>query len=250
MNEEYAVYVTQEPIANAFAIGAGKPMVVLPSRTVELLDDDEMLAVLGHEAGHILSDHVLYWTALMILIRLSAGARLPIAAGVPLRAITVALLEWARTTELSCDRAATLVSHDPLITCRLLMVMSAGLPSKQLDLNAFLQQAAEYEAWDSAWDRLSRILAQMRMTHSYPVRRTVEVRAWVESGEYNRVVDGDYPRRGDPVDPRAEAGGAVDFYSERFKAVFSDAGEQVAKSGSRLADWLRGSGNGNGTDSE
>jgi Zn-dependent protease with chaperone function len=66
MNEEYALYVTQEPIANAYAIGSGKPVVLLPSRTVELLDDDEMLTVLAHEAGHILSDHVLYRTALLI----------------------------------------------------------------------------------------------------------------------------------------------------------------------------------------
>jgi Zn-dependent protease with chaperone function len=244
MNEEYALYVTQMPIANAYAIGSGKPMVLLNSRTVELLDEDELLTVLAHEAGHILSDHVLYRTALLILLNLSAAARLPIAAGIPLLAIQTALMEWARATELSCDRAATLVNHDPLVTCRLLMVLAAGLPSEQLDLNAFLAQAADYETWDSSWDRISRILSQMRLTHSYPVRRVTEVRAWVEAGDYGRIVDGEYPRRGDPVDARAEASGAVDFYSERFKAVFNDAGEQVAKSGSRLADWLRGSGNG------
>jgi Zn-dependent protease with chaperone function len=244
MNDDYALYVTQEPVANAVAIGADKPLVLLPSRTVELLDEEEMLTVLAHEAGHILSDHVLYRTALMILLRLSAAARLPITAGIPLLAIQTALLEWARATEYSCDRAATLVNHDPLVTCRLLMVVSAGLPSNQLDLNAYLTQAADYATWDSAWDRISRIVAQMQMTHSYPVRRTAEVRAWVESGEYNRIVDGGYQRRGEPADPRNEASDAVKFYSDRFKSVFSEAGEQVSKSGSRLAEWLRGSGNG------
>jgi Zn-dependent protease with chaperone function len=244
MNEDYALYVTQMPIANAYAIGADKPMVLLNSRTVELLTEDELLTVLAHEAGHILSDHVLYRTALVILLNLSAAARLPIAAGIPLLAIQTALMEWARATELSCDRAATLVNHDPLVTCRLLMVLSAGIPSERLDVNAFLAQAAEYEAWDSSWDRISRVLSQMRLTHSYPVRRAAEVRAWVEAGDYGRIVDGEYPRRGDPADPRGEASDAVQYYSERFKVVFSDAGAQVAKSGSRLADWLRGSGNG------
>ena len=33
------LYLTQFPIANAAAIGAGKPMVVVNSRAVELLDD-------------------------------------------------------------------------------------------------------------------------------------------------------------------------------------------------------------------
>src|SRR4051812_9938601 len=133
MAEEYPLYVTQDPLANAYAVGADKPMVVLNSRLVELLEEDELHTVLGHEAGHILSDHVLYRTALLILLRLTAAARLPIMAGLPLLAVQTALTEWARATELSCDRAATLVNHDPLVTCRTLMVLAGGLPSEQLD---------------------------------------------------------------------------------------------------------------------
>ena len=67
------LYLTQFPIANAAAIGADKPMLLLNSRTVELLDEEELRTVLGHEAGHVLPDHVLYRTALVIL--LSVGVR-------------------------------------------------------------------------------------------------------------------------------------------------------------------------------
>ena len=67
------LYLTQFPITNAAAIGAGRPIVLVNSRTVELLDEEELRTVLGHEAGHILSDHVMYRTALMIL--LSIGFR-------------------------------------------------------------------------------------------------------------------------------------------------------------------------------
>src|SRR3954467_10385668 len=59
------LYLTQFPVTNAAAIGAGRPIVVVNSRTIELLDEAELRTVLGHEAGHILSDHVLYRTALM-----------------------------------------------------------------------------------------------------------------------------------------------------------------------------------------
>ena len=52
-------------------------MVVVNSRTLDLLDEDELRTVLGHEAGHILSDHVLYRTALIILLSLSGVGRLP-----------------------------------------------------------------------------------------------------------------------------------------------------------------------------
>ena len=72
------LYLTQFPVANAAAIGSGRPMVVVNSRTVELLDEHEMRTVLGHEAAHILSDHVLYRTALMILLSASGLTRMPL----------------------------------------------------------------------------------------------------------------------------------------------------------------------------
>ncbi len=94
-------------------------MVMINSRTAELLDAEELRTVLGHEAGHILSDHVLYRTALMILTSLGTSVvRLPLLAGLPLLAVKLALLEWFRAAELSCDRAATLVNRDPLVTSR------------------------------------------------------------------------------------------------------------------------------------
>jgi Zn-dependent protease with chaperone function len=131
------LYLTQFPITNAAAIGSGRPMVMLNSRTVEVLDEEELRSVLGHEAGHVLSDHVLYRTALMIL--LSVGSRgLPMMAGLPLLAVKLALLEWFRAAELSCDRAATLVNRDPLVTSRTLMVIAGGAASRKLNLDAFL----------------------------------------------------------------------------------------------------------------
>jgi Zn-dependent protease with chaperone function len=242
MNEEYDLYVTQWPLANAVAIGSGKPMVVLNSELVGLLNGEELETVLAHEAAHILSDHVLYRTALLILLRFSGAARLPLLAGLPLMAVRTALMEWVRATELSCDRAATLVNQDPLVTCRTLMALGAGVPSSRLNVDAFMVQASEYAEWDSSFDRLSRFFTELGLTHSYPVRRAMEVQEWVRSGDYNRIIAGEYPRRGDPVDPRAEAGGAVEFYADRFRAIFRDAGDQVAKTGQRAAEWVRGAG--------
>jgi hypothetical protein len=69
---------------------------------------------------------------------------------------------------------------------------------------------------------------------------------WVRSGEYERILRGEYVRRGDPVDARTEAGDAVDHYAERFRALFKDAGAGVASAGDKVADaaervgdWLR-----------
>jgi Zn-dependent protease with chaperone function len=239
------VYLTQFPITNAAAIGAERPIVLVNSRTVELLDEEELRTVLGHEAAHILSEHVMYRTALMIL--LAIGTRgLPLMAGLPLLAVKYALLEWFRASELSCDRAATLVNRDPLVTCRTLMVMAGGVKSKKLNLDTFLKQAAEYEEWEPGWDRLSRLRTELGQTHAAPVRRVSQLMQWVRSGDYDRIMGGEYVRRGDPVDARAEMNDAADHYAERFRGFFKEVGdtadkatEKVGETADKITDWLR-----------
>jgi Zn-dependent protease with chaperone function len=243
--ERYDVYLTQFPITNAAAIGAGKPMVVINSRCVDLFDELEFRTVLGHEAGHILSNHVLYRTALLILIQLTGATRLPFFAGLPLLAVKLALLEWYRAAELSSDRAATLVNRDPLVTCRTMMVLAGGVSARKLDLDAFIRQANDYEEWKSGWDKLNRLRAQLSLTHSYPVRRVKEVTEWVRSGEYDRIVKGEYPTRDQQADARKEAGEAVEFYKDRFRKIFDEFGgtervqEKAADAAGKLSDWLR-----------
>jgi Zn-dependent protease with chaperone function len=229
------LYLTQFPMANAAAIGSSKPMVVVNSRTVELLDEMELRTVLGHEAAHILADHVKYRTALLILLRMSGVGRLGILAGLPLMGVKLALLEWFRAAELSCDRAATLVNRDPLITCRTLMVLAGGASSRKLNLDEFIYQAREYEDWDSGWDKLNRLMTEASLTHAYPVRRVREVMTWVQSGEYDRIVGGDYIRRGQEPGAREEASDAVEFYAERFRKGFKEAGDAIAGTGQSLA---------------
>ena len=239
------LYLTQFPITNAAAIGADKPIVLLNSRTIEVFDEEELRTVLGHEAAHVLSDHVLYRTALMILM--AVGTRgLPMMAGLPLLAVKLALLEWFRASELSCDRAATLVNRDPLVTSRTLMVGAGGLKSSRLNLDTFLKQANEYEEWEPGYDKLSRVRTELGQTHAAPVRRVSELMKWVRSGDYDRTMGGDYVRRGDPISARHEAGDAADFYGERFRGFFKDAGASVERAGDKvgdaaekLGDWLR-----------
>ena len=138
------LYMTQFPLANAYAIGTQKPIVVLNSELVRILDDDGRRVVLAHEAAHIHSDHQLYRTALLILLLIGDAVRLPILAGLPLLAIKLALLEWSRSAELSCDRAAALVTRDPLAVCRALMVIAAGEAADELNLDAFIAQGMDY----------------------------------------------------------------------------------------------------------
>jgi Zn-dependent protease with chaperone function len=251
MPEIYDLYVSWGVLGGAQAIGAGKPMVVIGSGMLEKLGPGEQRVILAHEIGHILADHVLYMTALSILLRGTGGIPFPI--GLPLRAVTTVLLEWYRAAELSCDRAAVLAVRDPRIVCRTLMVLGSGMPADKLNLDAFMAQAMEYESWDDPSDRVRRFFNEIGRTHPLAVRRVSEVMKWVQSGEYDRIVRGEYRTRDQQANVREEASDAMEFYAERFRAIFRDMGENITTLGSQaagaaeqIADWIRARGGGGG----
>jgi Zn-dependent protease with chaperone function len=233
------LYITQFPVANASTIGAGRPIVVVNSELVRLLGVEERRAVLAHEAGHVLGDHVLYHTALTILLRMGTSVRLPVIAGLPLMAVRSALMEWYRAAELSCDRAAALVTRDPEAVCRTLMILAAGAEAAELDLAQFMAQAQDYDSGGTGLERLSRMFIDLNVTHPMPVRRAQQLMAWVRSAEYDRIVDGEYLKRGEEPGARAEASDAAAHYAERFRTVFKDAGDAVGSATEQLADWMR-----------
>jgi Zn-dependent protease with chaperone function len=229
------LYVMQFPIANALTFGAGKPTVVINSELLQLLDAQQLRGVLGHEAGHVLSDHVLYRTALVILMRLSSLPGIP----VPLFPLRAALMEWFRAAELSCDRAAALVIRDPLAVCRTLMVIAAGAEAENLDLDVFMKQGRDYREKGSPFDRFSRLLSDLNLTHPMSVQRVHELMDWVQSGAYDRIVGGAYVTRDAPQSARAEAGDAVAHYAERFRDTFKELGDSIEDTGKQLSEWLR-----------
>jgi Zn-dependent protease with chaperone function len=229
------LYLTQFPIANALTVGAGRPIVVVNSQLVALLDAEQLRGVFGHEAGHVLSEHALYRTALVILLRVSAVPAIPL----PLFPLKAALLEWFRAAELSCDRAAALVTRDPLAVCRTLMVIAAGAEAANLNLDAFMKQAQDYRETGSSFDRFSRLAVDLNLTHPMSVQRVHELMQWVQSGDYDRIVGGTYITRDEPVRPRAEASDAVSHYAERFRETFHDLGESIGGAGEQLSEWLR-----------
>src|SRR3989454_8836725 len=125
------LFVQQNPIVNAFTGGVERPVIVLYSQLLERLTDEEVLAVVAHEVGHIHAEHVLYLTAARLIEFLAKTAVL----ASPLTTIVkelltismrAALLAWARRAELSCDRAALLVTQDANVIGRTMMKMAGG----------------------------------------------------------------------------------------------------------------------------
>ncbi len=242
------LYVTNDPVVNAMTIGAKTPIVIIRSSLVGSYDANETQTVLAHEMGHVLSEHYYYTTALILMRQFMEGA-LPksLLFGLPVRGMYLALLEWARAAELSADRAAALVMADPLEPCRVLMRIAGGaLPGMSFD--AFLKQAADYEGEDDLFSRHSRFWVELSLTHPIAVRRVREMIEWVQSGAYDRIVDGSYPRRGEEPAPSVEFDAAVAHYRDRFSRFLDRTAGNVQDLGKQFSDWLKRPADGDGDD--
>ncbi len=186
------LFVQQNPMVNAFTGGVKKPIIVLHSALIERLNDEETLAVIAHEVGHIHAEHVLYLTAARLfealanasLARLIPGSEIIkfiISAG-----INSALLAWARRAELSCDRAALLVTQDPHVIGRTMMKLCGGTFASKVDYDLFLEQAREFQKnYDEKWlDKFWADIINAGLSHPFPVWRVSEILQWVDSGQY------------------------------------------------------------------
>lgn len=233
------LYMMSDPTVNAMAIGAKTPIVVVNSSLISASSPEGIRTVLGHELGHVLAEHTYYTTALLLLEQFMEGS-LPksLFLGLPVRGMYIALLEWARAAELSADRAAALVMGDPLAPCRVLMHLAGGTVAG-MNLDAFLKQANDYRDEDDLFSRQTRFWAELSLTHPVAVRRVRELTEWVQSGEYDRIRRGDYPRRGQEPAPSAEFSAAVAHYGERFSGILDRTAGNVQDLGRQFGGWLK-----------
>ncbi len=231
----YPVFVSQTPTVNAGAYGMEKPFIIVNSGMLTLLDDDELRFVLAHELGHVMSGHVLYTTMMVILVQL-AERGFPIV-GLAARAILMGLLEWYRKAELSSDRAGALAVQNPEIGMRVMMKLAGGGAMSETNLPEFIRQADEYRAGGDLADQVFKVLNLVAMDHPFPVLRVAEMRDWFQSGEYDRIMRGEYRRRGEPEPAYAQdLSDAARSYAESARATFDVAADAAR----RMMDSFRG----------
>ncbi|MFL1380733.1 M48 family metallopeptidase [Nocardiopsis protaetiae] len=256
MDEVPELYIQMNPKPNAMAIGSQKPFIVMTTGLFDLLEADEQRFVIGHEVGHILSGHAVYRTMLLALIRLATRVAWVPLGYIGLQAIVAALEEWYRKSELSCDRAGILAAQDPEAGKRALMKLAGGSRLAEMNPDSFLEQAREYESGGDARDGLLKLLSLVGQTHPFAVVRLAELHRWVEDGSYQRILDGDYPRRSTDKDAKVgeEARNAAKSYKESWNrtgdpllGTLRDVAGSAASAGGKIFDtvadrWRNGSG--------
>ncbi|MEW2133728.1 M48 family metallopeptidase [Streptomyces sp. NPDC005435] len=196
------MYVTQDPRPNAMCIGLDEPIIVVTTGLVELLDEEEMRAVVGHEVGHALSGHAVYRTILLFLTTLALKVAWIPLGNLAVMALVTALREWFRKSELSADRAGLLVGQDLRASMRGLMKIAGGNHLHEMNVDAFLEQAEEYDAGGDLRDSVLKILNVLPRSHPFTTVRAAELKRWAESRDYQRIMDGHYPRREDDKEAR------------------------------------------------
>lgn len=173
--EKPDVYVIQNQEINAYAMGVfGKKTVVLHSKTIESMDQDELTYILGHEFSHILCGHT-QWIA---LTSSSQFVRIPLVSMV----LHFIFLVWSRKAEYTCDRGGLIASADLNASTTALIKLSVGEHLfKQLNIKALLSQKEALEG-----DIFSRLSEKMS-THPYILKRIFALSTFRASELYSKM---------------------------------------------------------------
>src|SRR5919108_423797 len=164
---------------------------LLPERSLRLLFLSDSVRVSGHSV---------YRTILLFLTSLALRVAWIPLGNIAIMAIVTALREWFRKSELSADRAGLLVGQDPQASMRGLMKLAGGNHLHEMNVDAFLEQAEEYEAGGDLRDSVLKILNVLPRSHPFTTVRAAELKKWAESRDYQRIMDGHYPRRSEDKD--------------------------------------------------
>lgn len=190
------LFVDGDRNLNAYATGVNFGMVVVTVGALEILDEGELIAVLGHELGHVIAGHVPYTTAIQFA-RLGLGR---IAGWTPvpwddlvMLAANPAFLAWVRAAERTADRAGMIAARQPRDMLTALMKM-AGAPRESLgglDLSSFLSQAKRFDELRSSSVRRRVLVAEdvLRRSHPFPAVRVGELVELVTTGGWLEVLE-------------------------------------------------------------
>ncbi len=196
---EPELYITQNPHPHISFFGMHRHTIVITTAMVDLLSEEERLAVIGRELGHIKAEHMLYRTmALLIAEILANTSRTILLPGMILtEAMLYALLVWFRRSELTADRAGLLIAQDGNICVGALLKGVAGSQKLMDDLNIeeFVKQADVLDDLEedilSLYYKFSLVRWQ---THPFPTYRAREIKEWEKSEIYQKILRGEYAR--------------------------------------------------------
>lgn len=198
LTSETTLFLSQSPVLNASTFGAEDPVIVVHSALLDHLDDLGIRTVLGHELGHVHSEHATY--KLLATLILQGGAKLGGWSQLLTTPLRMGLQKWSRCAELTADRAGLLASRSLEGSIRVLMHMAGGYSEgvsrrTNMKIAPFVAQAralksAENDGW---MDGIFANLVTLNRSHPYTAWRLLMLIEWVEYGNFLDLLLADGP---------------------------------------------------------
>lgn len=178
------LYLQMSPFANSWTSGHKKVYIVVTLGLIRRLKGEELDAVLAHECGHILCQHVLYQTlanAIFTFGDTMADSFVGTIGNAAMKPIRQALLVWSRASELSADRVACIFT--PALTLSRALARLEMIPKsivETMDFDAWSRQGKDYEALKNgtAWNKIVHWLSDSDADHPYTPVRVYEAMKW------------------------------------------------------------------------
>ena len=181
-------YLEMNPVPNAYTSGDTRVFIVLTSGLVEMMDDEELDAILAHECGHILCRHVVYK---MVADYLKLGLDALGILGSLAKPVEYALLYWSRKAELSCDRCASIITS-PEVVARTMARLAGGPKciTKDINMREWALQADKYDEIknDGLWNKALQLAVTIGLTHPFSAVRVREILNWGETSQYRNLM--------------------------------------------------------------
>lgn len=186
--KEPEFYLEMNPQPNAYTAGDTRIFIVVTSGLVEMMDEDELDAVLAHECGHILCRHNVYkLVADYLKIGLDALGLL----GSLAKPVEYTLLYWSRKAELTCDRCASIITS-PDTVARVMARLAGGPKSitQSINMREWANQADQYDKikHDGLWNKTLQYGVTLSMTHPFSSVRVREILKWGDSAQYKNLM--------------------------------------------------------------
>lgn len=170
--------------------GAKSSRITALSGAIDLLEEEEISFLIGHEIGHIMAGHKPYHNLLITLYT-------PLMKMVPNAEVWVSLLrplllQWYRTSDYTADRAGLLACQDINVALRTMIKMS-GIPKKfynKISPDTILKQAIEFELKNqNLVEELIQNLSINTACAPWMVVRAAKLYQWYKSGEYTEIIN-------------------------------------------------------------
>jgi Zn-dependent protease with chaperone function len=187
------IYIRTYWHPNAFAFGVNKYTVTLLTGTLDLMTDDELLFVIGHELTHIKCNHMMYKTLLYLLTYVGAevfGFFFKVAK-LTLLPLEMRLRMWERKSEFTCDRGGLLVVQNLKVaqTAQIKMAGASKNLLEHIDVDEVLKQADDLSNMDEELlIRAMKVYHNIFRTHPFPIIRIKELHNWAQSDQHRRIL--------------------------------------------------------------